>query len=497
MANSLIETWKSTDNWFQDFQMAYNGTLLQPNFRQPFGGISTGSGDLANAYIFANNNLLNNQRLTDRQIKLLETEFGNPWQRNDQIKFKEGSLEFTQLLNQKLNEIGRNSGAKTAKSTRIDLEAHYSFPFFWQFDELNFDFTLNHDIINTQNSYFMDNNGDISVTDIHLNSSAVYISPWSNNLIFFGDIDWEFNTNFGPFASPSVRANYLLETKTNAHKFSASYRLKRRVPTIDMQYKGVNLGNISLIGGWEDAFKNYSETIPREQTTFDYEHITSQSYQSNSVYSNPVKWKYSALTPEIYHYLEGGYQTTLFGNLELDTWLYFNLFQNYIKLNEIKTTFDKQISSLNSGRYKTFFIFQNDDKNLMRSGFQFNLKYPINQYFHLFSDFAYHFLNKGNDYSLNIPDMMGKIRMEVIELEPNLLVNTQLRYRGAYPYQSILGQTNIPDAFLLDFEIGYIFPQYYTTLKLGADNVLNNSYHLSTGSSLVGAYYYLKLRHNF
>ncbi len=74
--------------------------------------------------------------------------------------------------------------------------------------------------------------------------------------------------------------------------------------------------------------------------------------------------------------------------------------------------------------------------------------------------------------------------------------NVGYRYQSSFDYQGDFASGDIPEIHIVDAQVSMKVPATKTTLKLGANNLLNQYYRNATGNSVVGGLYYFSLGFN-
>lgn len=299
------------------------------------------------------------------------------------------------------------------------------------------------------------------------------------------------NQNFDYQFSPALSAVY---TPAPEHTFRGSFGRAIRNPTLQDQYLRYDVGRAVLLGnlnGYKDLVTPKSFDFYRSQTSLRR--------------SNLDFFDVDPIQPESVFTLEGGYRGSWFDRLYLDMNYYYSWYTNFIGFQfgldlDFSEAFPNRFAGLNAYR-----VTANSDAQVTTQGFNLGLNYYLDD--HLVANGNYSFNQINQDQSdnpivpaFNTPEHKFNLglsgRRYNFNFDPDNTLSFSANYKWiqGYRFEGSPQFSGFIDSYgLLDVQLSYHLKEYFTTLKLGASNVLDNEVYQVYGGPRVGRLAYFQL----
>lgn len=296
------------------------------------------------------------------------------------------------------------------------------------------------------------------------------------------------NQNFDYLFSPAASVVFI-PNKNQMVRTSFSSAIRN--PTLTDQYLYYQVGRAILIGN-KDGYEKLV-TIPSLISFFNY----NKSFDSLSFFN--VK----AVRPEEVKTVELGYRATLFKNLYLDIGGYHSWYKYFIGF---KFGADVDTFSITNifGTYKDLLfnnvlrVATNSEDEVVTMGFNAGLNYYYGQYLSLTGNYSWNKLDrKGSEDPLipafNTPEHKFNIGMTVRDFK-NWGFSINYKWIDGFLFEGSPQFSGYIDAYnMVDVQISRYLPEMFTTLKLGASNILDNKHYEIYGGPLVGRVAYFSI----
>ncbi len=302
------------------------------------------------------------------------------------------------------------------------------------------------------------------------------------------------NQNFNMVATPA--ASVVWKPKPN-NFLRASFSSAVRNPTLTDQYLFLNVGRAILAGN----LNGVKDLITVESFN---------EYRQNN--QNPMlldSFDIAGIQPEKVKTFEVGYRTTLFNALYVDAGYYYSIYDDFIGYNiglEIETSETTGLlQDLQAYRYSA-----NSTNTVTTQGFSIGMNYYFAKYFQVAGNYSWNRLNTQIDdpivpafntpehkYNLSISarDMTIPLGAKSIK---NIGFNINYKWIQGFLFEGSPQFTGlIPDYDLLDAQVNYTVPNWHTTFKLGASNLLNNLQFQTYGGPEIGRLAYFSILYDF
>jgi outer membrane receptor protein involved in Fe transport len=300
------------------------------------------------------------------------------------------------------------------------------------------------------------------------------------------------NQNFNLVPTPA--ASLVWKPALNNYvRFSFSSAVRN--PTLTDQYLNFNVGRATLLGnldGFNDlitvaSFKRYLDTR-----------------------DTVVRFDAPPIQPEKVKTFEVGYRTTLFDKLYVDAGYYYSFYNDFIGYNiGIYADFDPTTGfPLNTRVYR---IAANSVNEVTTQGLAVGFNYYFGKYYQFAGNYSWNKLNKSfpDDPiipAFNTPEHKYNVSISGRDVPLNLGFCRLKKTGFNVTYKWIEGFTfegspqftgSVPTYDMLDAQVSVTFDKIYTTVKIGASNILNNQVSQTYGGPRIGTMAYASVVYDF
>ncbi len=333
---------------------------------------------------------------------------------------------------------------------------------------------------------------DTGVVKIKNNEFGVYAGfekkiledKWKFNFA----IRMDKNQNFDYLFSPALSTIYNLKK----HTFRVSFSSAIRNPTLTDQYLYYNVGRAILLGnisGYDSLI-----TIPSLYKFLFYQKRDSLIY-----------FNVAPIRPEQVKTIEVGYRSILFKHLFVDAGYYYSYYKNFIgykigaavKFNSVLPNY---IDDLHVYR-----VAANAEGAVTTQGFSIGLNYYFEKHFGFNVNYSWNILNKQDTIdpiipAFNTPANKFNVGMNGREMNfhfgnfhfTNFGFSFNYKWVQGFNYEGSPQFTGfVPTYGLLDMQLNKEIPKIYSTLKIGASNLLNEKHFEVYGGPYIGRMAYI------
>lgn len=311
-------------------------------------------------------------------------------------------------------------------------------------------------------------------------------------LIITAALRMDKNQNFKYLFSPAASMVYKLNEQNT---FRVSFSSAIRNPTLQDQYLYYNVGRAILIGN----INGIDSLVTRDSyfAAFKGVAFNRDSFEYFSV--PPVR-------PEKVKTVEIGYKGTLFNSLFIDASYYFSWYNDFLGYKiGAEVRIDNRINLPN---YTQFYrVSANSPDMVTTQGFSIGVNYFFKKYFSLSGNYAWNVLDRrGSDDEIipafNTPEHKFNIgisgREIVMRIKDRYIknwgFNVNYKWIQGYLFEGSPQFTGfIPTYDVIDAQINYRIPRIYTTIKIGATNLLNKKRFQTYGGPYIGRLAYISL----
>lgn len=299
------------------------------------------------------------------------------------------------------------------------------------------------------------------------------------------------NQNFNWISTPA--ASVVWNPRPNNY-LRLSFSSAIRNPTLADQYLNLNVGRATLIGnldGFDSLITLESFNVYRNQLD-----------RSKLVYNN-----LEAIRPEKVKTFELGYRTTLMDHVYVDAGYYYSIYNDFIGYNIGLTSRFNSIGLPEN--IKVWRVASNASQTVTTQGVAIGFNYYFKKYYMFQGNYSWNrLITQETDPiipAFNTP--LNKFNLGLSGRDLELRIGKSRSFWGFnVNYKWIQGfifegspqfTGDIPGYDLLDAQVNCNLPEWKTTFKLGAANVLNNLQFQTYGGPRIGRMAYLSFVYDF
>jgi outer membrane receptor protein involved in Fe transport len=341
-----------------------------------------------------------------------------------------------------------------------------------------------------------DGSPDLKAKFVNLNTwevggfTQITVELFKNRLKLVGSARVDKSENFKVQFSPRISAIATVK----GHTFRVSYQQAFRTPTLQNQYISLDLGAIQLLGnlhgadGYDfqsvkDFRSNYNITLEVDPTIL------------KEVRLDPIK-------PEQVNSVEVGYRGVLARRLYVDVAGYFNRYFNFIGDLRFYMPTNKETvvgteggaDAMLTGAYKLVQMPTNAKQHVDAYGASIGLNYYIwrnlvGSFNYTFSDLNTKNLSDPIIPGFNTPKHKFNLGLSAMRIWKGLGFGINFKWVSDYNWESTFGDGLVPSYHMMDMQVSYEFPRWFT-LQVGGSNIYNNKHIEAYGSPKIGAIVY-------
>jgi len=305
---------------------------------------------------------------------------------------------------------------------------------------------------------------------------------------------------------------------TVQHNFRVSFQNGYRFPTLFEGFAYVNNGGVRRLGGlhiisnhlqaFENSYINSSVTAFKNAVNADLN--TGGLTQSAAIQKEAGLLKqstYDYIQPEHINSFEAGYKGILFDNkVFVDVDYYFSAYDHFIgqlditqpKTGTINGTDVAAATQVYNGSVTKYKMWTNSKSRVTNQGIEFGAKYNFFEKFVLTGNASYAAIvsSESTDAftpAFNTPTWITNISIGNREILPNTGFTVGYHWQSKFYWNSPLAAGEVPSYGSLDAQVNFRLPKTFSTLKLGATDLLNTRYYQYLGGPTIGAFYYFTI----
>lgn len=299
------------------------------------------------------------------------------------------------------------------------------------------------------------------------------------------------NENFDFLFSPAASAVYTIN-ENHTVRFSAGRAIRN--PTLQDQFLRYDVGRAILLGNI-DGFKNLATL-----ESFDFYRSQPQLQRDNIDF-----FDVDPIEPETVETLEIGYRGSLFKRLYIDGNYFYSWYDNFIGFQlgldlKFDQNFPNRVTTL-----QAFRVSANARDLVTTQGLNIGLNYYLNDHLTVNGNYSWNKLNQKNTENPIIPAFntpehkfnlgLGGRNYKIWKnRDHKFSFNTNYKWLEGYQFEGSPQFTGFIDSYgMLDAQVSYRVPQWFSTFKLGASNLLNNEVFQVFGGPLVGRLAYFSI----
>lgn len=423
-----------------------------------------------------------------------------------------GSTEFNTLFNQFRNISIADGGAKFLdKSKMWHMEGSKDYTGKIDFADIVVGANFRRFSLNSEGTLFaLENNGD----EVSFNEWGAYVqaskSVANDNLKFQGSLRYDKNEFFEGQLSPRISA---VGTIAGNHNIRGSFQRGFRIPTTQDQFIDLDVVTRRLIGSNDLLVNRYNFTPDNAYTTNSVALAqatgNTNDLQLESRVSNEFK-------TEKVNTFEIGYKGLFMdGRLLVDAYYYRSNYTDFIaeidftqalpdgnpsgtKVNDSQAVRDQIVNG--TVRTQRFGFDINATGKVESQGWAVQVDYSLPSNFKIGGNVAFNelisqdeLIAQGFRASYNTPKYRYNLNFSNRKVTDRIGFNITYRWQQAFLWESSFGDGIIPEFGTLNAQVSYRIPEWKSSIKLGASNLLNEKYTTSFGNPTVGGVYYIQI----
>lgn len=311
--------------------------------------------------------------------------------------------------------------------------------------------------------------------------------------------------NFGTAFSPRVSAVVSVGDQKQ-HNFRTSFSRAFRSASQDAQYIRLDVGRAILVGNVGSGFRGYTTGLATQlpgilapTRTAD---LAGFEYQSD------------ALKLEKVNSGEIGYRGQLTKQLFVDVDYFYSAYDNFIATRNFIGNLDgsrptaAQIGAAAPFRFansqlptRVIQINTNVDQTVKSQGAGISLGYNVSTALTVTGNYSYNALitkdfQPGTLSFFNTPEHKFNIGVDGLLLDRKLSYNANFRRAASYTFESTFATGTIPEARVIDAQLGYTLDKLHTTVQVGGSNLFDSVNFQVYGAQSQGRLVYAGLLFN-
>ncbi|MCE7995063.1 MAG: TonB-dependent receptor [Roseivirga sp.] len=423
-----------------------------------------------------------------------------------------GSTEFNTLFNQFRNISIADGGAKFLdKSKMWHMEGSKDYTGKIDFADIVVGANFRRYSLNSEGTLFaLENNGD----EVSFNEWGAYVqaskSVANDNLKFQGSLRYDKNEFFEGQLSPRISA---VGTIAGNHNIRGSFQRGFRIPTTQDQFIDLDVVTRRLIGSNDLLVNRYNFSPQNAYTT--------NSVAIAQATGNPAALQLESrvdneFKTEKVNTFEIGYKGLFMdGRLLVDAYYYRSNYTDFIaeidftqalpdgnpsgtKVNDSPAVRDQIVNG--TVRTQRFGFDINATGKVESQGWAVQVDYSLPGNFKIGGNVAFNelisqdeLIAQGFRASYNTPKYRYNLNFSNRKVTDRIGFNITYRWQQAFLWESSFGDGIIPEFGTLNAQVSYKIPDWKSSIKIGASNLLNEKYTTSFGNPTVGGVYYIQI----
>ncbi|MCE3007974.1 MAG: TonB-dependent receptor [Bacteroidetes bacterium] len=518
---------KANENWFAQYLLAYTGDQFLNGALQATGQPTLAPGNDAAARAFADgDNRALQPVLQQILFSQLQPTLGTTAAQQQaavlsalysggQARVEPGSAEYQGLLQQaKRQRIdgNLNTGAKYFDRSRFyHAEAQYNFEQLKEYVELIVGGNYRLYTPNSGGTIFADTNG-VSLTTYEY-GTYVQASRWLLNerLRLLGSLRFDGHKYFQSQLSPRLAALYALGERKN-HIVRATWQTGFRQSSLQDQFSFLDLGRAIDVGAIKATLDRLNLETGNNFSQSSYQSYLAARQQGQTPEQAAQllqRIDIQVLKPEQVINYELGYRNQLNDRLSVDVVGYYSEYRRLIAnatfltatLSDLDTPNETlTIDDIENRNFEVYRIAYNNTRSIPVWGYTLAAGYRLNRQLTLDANLTHNdlkgedeaYINQNFSNGFNSSRYRANIGLSGRKIRDRWGFNAIWHWVDAFYYQAAIGRGVVPAYQTVDLQVSYSLPEWYSTIKLGGTNILNNRHIEVISAPLIGSLYYVQ-----
>ncbi|OWY23547.1 TonB-dependent receptor [Sphingobacteriales bacterium UPWRP_1] len=411
--------------------------------------------------------------------------------------YQPGTPQFDSLFNKIIADPDLNTGSRFQdKSWLAHAEAQYNFnisfaeviagAFTRRYDPQSFGTIFSDTLIAETGQY-----RDLSLWEYgaFLQASKKLLK---DKLKLMASVRADKNQNYDLQWSPRLSAIF---TQGN-HNFRVSAQSAFRSPTLQNQYIYLNLGAIVLEGNLSGQSNAYTY-----QSVKDFETYYQNTYDIDPSLLQAVTLK--PVKPEQVKTLELGYRGIYNNAFYIDATAYYSIYTDFIgdyrfyKPNgSAQAGQESGVDAVLTGAYTLMQTPVNSAETVNSYGATLGAAWYFGKGLTATANYTYAAIDTAEVKDpliagFNTPAHKVNLGLQGTDVWKNLGFAFNVKWTDNVYWESPFGNGNLPDYWLADAQLSYRFPKYYSAVRIGGANLLNQKIQQAYGSPVIGTTFYV------
>lgn len=443
-------------------------------------------------------------------------------------RFVPGSPEFIQAFNNIVTNSDLSVGSKFQDTSKYyHADGNYNFKDKISFAEIQVGGSYRLYSLNSSGTIYTDYDGSIDYSEFGL-YTQMQKKMMDDRLKITASVRYDKSEYFDGFLSPRLGMNLTLGQQGN-HNVRASVQTGFRNPTTQDLFIGLDAGRAILVGGSPANLDRYSRVYPVSASGQAIGAPSSVTQTGGAAYTNSfLASSVSAATaagdlsllqvgnsalvkPEEVTSLEFGYRGKI-GKITADLSAYYSTYKNFISgeaviaplygtvdaNNDGTVDFDPlSLGALVNGDYKVYQTYTNSKVDISSYGASVGLSAKVLGNFDLSGNYTYakqdfdQAKNPSFETNFNTPEHRAKLSFGNTDLFRNFGFNVAWKWSDEFFWEQTFGDGVVPSYHVLDAQVNLRMPEWKSSFKVGASNLLGDEYFTAFGTGYIGSQYYV------
>ena len=381
--------------------------------------------------------------------------------------------------------------------------------------------------LNSSGTIYTDYDGSIDYSEFGL-YTQMQKKMMDDRLKITASVRYDKSEYFDGFLSPRLGMNLTLGQQGN-HNVRASVQTGFRNPTTQDLFIGLDAGRAILVGGSPANLDRYSRVYPVSASGQAIGAPSSVTQTGGAAYTNSfLASSVSAATaagdlsllqvgnsalvkPEEVTSLEFGYRGKI-GKITADLSAYYSTYKNFISgeaviaplygtvdaNNDGTVDFDPlSLGALVNGDFKVYQTYTNSKVDISSYGASVGLSAKVLGNFDLSGNYTYakqdfdQAKNPSFETNFNTPEHRAKLSFGNTDLFRNFGFNVAWKWSDEFFWEQTFGDGVVPSYHVLDAQVNLRMPEWKSSFKVGASNLLGDEYFTAFGTGYIGSQYYV------
>ena len=443
-------------------------------------------------------------------------------------RFVPGSPEFIQAFTNSISNPDLTVGSKFQDTSKYyHADGNYNFKDKISFAEIQVGGSYRLYSLNSSGTIYTDYDGSIDYSEFGL-YTQMQKKMMDDRLKITASVRYDKSEYFDGFLSPRLGMNLTLGQQGN-HNVRASVQTGFRNPTTQDLFIGLDAGRVILVGGSPANLDRYSRVYPVSASGQAIGAPSSVTQTGGAAYTNSfLASSVSAATaagdlsllqvgnsalvkPEEVTSLEFGYRGKI-GKITADLSAYYSTYKNFISgeaviaplygtvdaNNDGTVDFDPlSLGALVNGDFKVYQTYTNSKVDISSYGASVGLSAKVLGNFDLSGNYTYakqdfdQAKNPSFETNFNTPEHRAKLSFGNTDLFRNFGFNVAWKWSDEFFWEQTFGDGVVPSYHVLDAQVNLRMPEWKSSFKVGASNLLGDEYFTAFGTGYIGSQYYV------